>query len=966
MERLSAPMGSRIDRTERVSFRFEGQQYSGYRGDTIASALYANDVTMLSRSFKYHRPRGVLSMCGQDSNTMVQIGNKPNRLADRIAIEAGLDVMGQNYWGSLEKDRLAALRYFARFMPVGFYYKAFYKPRWSWRLWAKLIRRVAGLGVVALDTPHGYYDKQYLFTDVTVIGAGPAGLAAALEAAEAGAKVLLVDENIELGGALTYARFDGAGEAGERTRADLVAKVSAHECIRVMTDTACTGWYADNWLPLIKDNRLYKLRAGSLVVASGCYEQPLIFQNNDLPGIMLGSAAQRLIRLYGIKPGNRAVVATANQDGYGVALDLLDAGMEVACVVDVRPDPPEEEMSAAVMRRHVPILAGATLREAVPSAGGLGVRAVKIARLESATKAARRYDSFACDVIAMSGSYVPAAAMLHQAGGRVSFAADNGSFSVHDLPAHLSAAGSVGGTNALENVLSEGAAAGRAAASDAGFSSAGASAAPSIAEEAPGAWPIIIHPKGKDFVDFDEDLQSHDIENALTEGYQHIQLLKRFTTNGMGPSQGRHATLPAIRLAARRTGAGLDETGSTTSRPPIGPLTMAHLAGRSFEPVRYTAMHYRHVERGARKMPAGAWMRPEYYGAAHSRADNIAAEVVSVRENVGMIDVSTLGGLEIRGPDAAEFLNRMYTFAYLKQPVGRARYVLMTDESGVIVDDGVACRMHDDHFYVTATTSGVDGVYRTMLWYNVQWRLKVDITHVSGSYAGVNIAGPNSREVLQKLCDDVDLSPEAFPYMGVRRGTVAGIPALFLRVGFVGELGYELHVPASQGEALWDALMEAGNEAGIQPFGVEAQRLLRLEKGHIIISQDTDGLTTPHEADMGWAIANKKPFYVGMRSVAIQDSVGLKRKLVGFELADSTGKKPKECHLVIRSGSITGRVTSIAHSPTLNKVIGLAYVAPDQAEPGTEIDIKIDGGEMVKAVVVKLPFYDPDGARQEM
>jgi len=966
MERLSAPMGSRIDRTERVSFRFEGQQYSGYRGDTIASALYANGVTTLSRSFKYHRPRGVLSMCGHDSNALVQIGNKPNRSADRVAIEAGLDVTGQNYWGSLEKDRLALLRYMSRFMPVGFYYKAFYKPRWAWPLWAKLIRNVAGLGTVSLDTPHGYYDKQYLFTDVTVIGAGPAGLAAALEAAEAGAEVLLVDENTELGGALSYARFDGDGEAGENTRADLVAKVEAHRRIRVMTDTTCTGWYADNWLPLIKDNRLCKLRAGSLVVASGCYEQPLIFHNNDLPGIMLGSAAQRLIRLYGIKPGNRAVVATANQDGYGVALDLLDAGVEVACVVDVRADPPEEELSAAVMRRHVPILAGATLREAVPSAGVRGVRAIKIARLESETKAATRYDSFACDLIAMSGSYVPAAALLHQAGGRVSYAADNGGFSVHDLPAQLAAVGSVAGTNALQNVLSQGAAAGRAAANDAGYSSPGESSAPSAAEEAPGAWPIIDHPKGKDFVDFDEDLQVHDIENALTEGYQHIQLLKRFTTNGMGPSQGRHATLPAIRLAARRTGAGLDETGSTTSRPPIGPLTMAHLAGRSFEPVRYTAMHYRHVERGARMMPAGAWMRPEYYGEARSRADNIAAEAMSVRENVGMIDVSTLGGLEIRGPDAAEFLNRMYTFAYLKQPVGRARYVLMTDESGVIVDDGIACRLHDDHFYVTATTSGVDGVYRTMLWYNVQWRLKVDITHVSASYSGVNIAGPNSREVLQKLCDDVDLSPEAFPYMGVRRGHVAGIPALFLRVGFVGELGYELHVPASQGEALWDALMEAGAEAGIKPFGVEAQRLLRLEKGHIIISQDTDGLTTPHEADMGWAIANKKPFYVGMRSVAIQDAVGLKRKLIGFELTDSSATQPKECHLVIRGAAITGRITSIVHSPALNKVIGLAYVAPDQAEPGTQFDIKIDGGEIVKAVVVKLPFYDPDGARQEM
>ena len=966
MERLNAPLGSRIDRTERISFHFEGQQYSGYRGDTIASALYANNVTTLSRSFKYHRPRGVLSMCGQDSNSMVQIGTKPNRLADTVVIEPGLEVMGQNYWGSLEKDRLTLLRYLARFMPVGFYYKAFYKPRWAWPLWAKLIRRVAGLGVVSLDTPHGYYDKQYLFTDVTVIGAGPAGLAAALEAAEAGAEVLLVDENAELGGALTYARFDGAGTAGENARADLVAKVSAHERIQVMTDTMCTGWYADNWLPLIKDNRLYKLRAGSLVVASGCYEQPLIFHNNDLPGIMLGSAAQRLIRHYGIKPGNRAVVATANGDGYGVALDLLDAGMEVACVVDVRPDPPEEEMSAALMRRHVPILAGATLREAVPSPGGGGVRAVKTARLESETKAARRYDSFACDVIAMSGSYVPAAALLHQAGGRVSFAADNGGFSVHDLPAQLEAAGSVAGTNALENVLASGKTAGRQAAAEAGFGASAASEPPPVAEAAASAWPIITHPNGKDFVDLDEDLQSHDIENALTEGYQHIQLLKRFTTNGMGPSQGRHATLPAIRLAARRTGAGLDETGSTTSRPPIGPLTMAHLAGRSFEPVRYTAMHYRHVERGAKMMPAGAWMRPEYYGDEHARAGNIAAEAMSVRENVGMIDVSTLGGLEIRGPDAAEFLNRMYTFAYLKQPVGRARYVLMTDEAGVIVDDGVACRLHDDHFYVTATTSGVDGVYRTMLWYNVQWRLKVDITHVSASYSGVNIAGPNSREVLQKLCDDVDLSPEAFPYMGVRRGHVAGIPALFLRVGFVGELGYELHVPASQGEALWDALMEAGHDAGIRPFGVEAQRLLRLEKGHIIISQDTDGLSTPHEADMGWAIANKKPFYVGMRSVAIQNEVGLKRKMVGFELIDSAATQPKECHLVIRGGTITGRVTSIVRSPTLNKVIGLAYVAPDQAEPGTKFEIKIDGGEMVEAVVVKLPFYDPDGERQEM
>jgi len=966
VERLDKPMGNQIDRSDLIEFSFEGKKYSGLKGDTIASALFANGVLTLSRSFKYHRPRGILTMAGHDSNTMVQIRDKPNRLADRALIEPGLEVTGQNYWGSLENDRLAVLQYLSRFLPVGFYYKAFYKPRWAWPLWAKLIRNIAGLGTVSMDASHGYYDKKYLFTDVTVIGAGPAGLTAALEASKAGAKVLLVDENQELGGALSYARFDVAGKLGDETKAELLKKIHDDKRIKVMVDTMCTGWYSDNWLPLIHKNRLYKLRAGELIVASGTYEQPLVFHNNDIPGIMLGSAAQRLMRLYGVKPGNRAVVATSNQDGYGVALDLLDVGVEVACVVDVRTDPPMGEMSNAVFSRHVPVLAGATISEAVSAPGGNSVQSAKIVKIGTGGEFSIKYDSFACDLITMSGSYTPASALVCQAGARISFCEESGGYSVHELPAHLCVAGSVAGTGALANVIEDGTIAGRKAATQAGFISDVSNNTERVVEDTPGVWPIKPHPKGKDFVDFDEDLQIKDIENALTEGYEHIQLLKRFTTNGMGPSQGRHATLPAIRLAARRKKSTLNQTGSTTSRPPVGPLTMGHLAGRSFEPVRYTAMHFRHLELGAKMMPAGAWMRPEYYGRSELRSENISAEARSVRENVGIIDVSTLGGLDVRGPDAAEFLNRMYTFAYLKQPVGRSRYVLMTDDTGVIVDDGVACRLHDDHFYVTATTSGVDGVYRTMLWYNAQWRLKVDITHVSASFAGVNIAGPKSREVLQKLCDDVDLSSEAFPYMGVRHGHVSGISALFLRVGFVGELGYELHVPATQGEALWDALIEAGANAKIRPFGVEAQRLLRLEKGHIIIGQDTDGLTTPHEADMAWAISRKKPYFVGMRSVSIQESNGLNRKLVGFEITGTLGKQPKECHLVVRNGEITGRVTSVVKSATLGKTIGLAYVAPDQSDPGTVVQFKIDEGEIIEAVVVKLPFYDPDGARQEM
>jgi sarcosine oxidase subunit alpha len=340
--------------------------------------------------------------------------------------------------------------------------------------------------------------------------------------------------------------------------------------------------------------------------------------------------------------------------------------------------------------------------------------------------------------------------------------------------------------------------------------------------------------------------------------------------------------------------------------------------------------------------------------------------VNAVRNGVGLIDVSTLGGLDVRGPDAAEFLNRMYTFAYAKQQVGRCRYVLMTDNAGVITDDGVAVRFHDEHFYVTATTSGVDAVYRQMLWWNAQWRLDVDVANVTAAYAGVNIAGPKSRDVLKRVCEGVDLSAAAFPYMGAAIADVAGISARIMRVGFVGELGYEVHVPASQGEALWDALMAAGGLEGIRPFGVEAQRVLRLEKGHIIVSQDTDGLTSVWEADMAWAVAKTKPFFVGGRSAEIQAKKPLTRKLVGFTLANDSDPCPEECHLVLKGEEIVGRVTSAVRSPSLNKVVGLAYVHPSDGEPGREFDIKVQGGKRIKGVVTKYPFYDPDNKRQEM
>ncbi|RMD61265.1 MAG: FAD-binding protein [Alphaproteobacteria bacterium] len=971
--RLPAPAGLLIDRTRPVRFRFDGRSYTGYAGDTVASALAAAGVRVLSRSFKYHRPRGILTMAGLDANTLVQIGAEPNVPADRRPIEAGMDVRPQNVFGSLRRDWAAAgLGALARFLPVGFYYRAFYRPRGAWQyVWEPLIRRFTGLGRVRFDTLRGDYDTIHGFCDVAVVGAGPAGLSAALTAAQAGAEVVLIDEGPIVGGALAYARFDVDGARAGEVRTDLTAAVTAHPAITVMSDAACNGWFADNWLPVIRGHRLHKIRAREVVLATGSLEQPAIFRNNDLPGVMMGSAAQRLIRLYGVCPGRRAVVLTGNADGYAVALDLLDAGAKVVAIVDLRPAPDCEDdpVLAAVVARGVRVLFVHAVSEALPGAGGT-LDGVVIDTLTGRGTVAGQGERVACDLLVMSVGTIPTCQIAVQAGAHLSYDDAAATFTIDDLPAHLHLAGSVAGVHDLDAVLADGRRAGARAARGAGF--AGSETAGETRHPSPDRgsvnhpWPILPHPKGKEFVDFDEDLQIADILNSVADGYDEIELVKRFSTVGMGPSQGRHSALATARLVAAATGRSVAEIGVTTARPPFAAEPLGVLAGRSREPERLTPMHHRHLESGARMMTAGLWWRPAWYGPPERREACIAAEVNAVRTGVGLIDVSTLGGIEVRGPDAAEFLDRMYTFAYAGQPVGRARYLLMTNEAGTIIDDGVACRLRDDLFYVTATTGGAERVYLAMLWWNVQWRLDVDIANVTAAVAAVNIAGPRSREVLTPLVEGVDLSSQAFPYMGVREGRVAGIPARLLRVGFVGELGYEIHVPSSMGEALWDALIEAGRAADLRPFGVEAQRILRLEKGHIIIGQDTDAMTFPHEVDMTWAIARKKPFFVGARSIALRAARPLARKLVGFAIDGPRAPLPRESNLVLRGGEIAGFVTSVARSPSLGKVIGLAYAAPEDSAPGATIRIKMDDGRIVEAAVVPVPFYDPDNRRQEV
>jgi sarcosine oxidase subunit alpha len=956
--RLPAPWGRLLDREQPVTFTFEGEQVSGYAGDTVSSALLARGTWLQGRSFKYHRPRGPFTLLGDDANCLVQLPHEPNVPAEHIAASDGLDVKGQHYSGSLARDRGRITERFARFLFVGFYYRAFYWPRGIWNRWEKLFRRAAGLGRASETAPRRYYDKQYAFCDVAVVGAGAAGLEAALGAADAGADTIIIERDPILGGGLNYHRFEADGPGTETPRATLVERAQAHERIRLYTDTNCSGRFGDNLLALVHDQRMTKLRAGRVVVATGAIAQPAVFHNNDLPGIASGSGVQRAMRLHGVKPGQRAVCVTANGDGYGVALDLLEARVDVAAVVDLRASVAADPRVAAVHARGVAVHANAGLVQALER--DRHVAGLRVAARDRATDDAPGTD-FDCDLVTVDVGATPALSLLAHAGLDARYSDVTHGLSVRALPADMHVAGSAAGPCTLASARAEGEAAGRAAAT-------GETPSAPAAEQRDGPandpWPIFEHPEGKEFVDFDEDLTVADLRNAVREGFDSIELVKRFSTVGMGPSQGRVSAVNAVRITADALGQPVEGARASTNRPPTLPERFGHLAGRAFDPVRYTPTHRCHVDAGAVMMVAGAWLRPAWYGTDRDAA--IEAEVRAVHDNVGLIDVSTLGGLEIRGPDAAEFMNRIYTFAYRKQPTDRSRYLLMTDDTGSIIDDGVAARWAEDHFYVTATSGGADAVYRRMLWWNAQWQLDVDITNVTAAWAGINIAGPHARAVIERLDSDIDFSADAFPYIEARRGHLEGIPVRALRVGFVGELGYELHCPAACGEALWERLMAAGRDYGIRPFGVEAQRVLRLEKGHIIVGQDTDNLTHPNEAAMGWAVQRRKTHFAGGPALAVREDHTPTRRLVGFRLPADADPLPEESHLVIDGDTITGRVTSIARSSTLGRPIGMAFVAPDRTEPGTPFTIKGPGGTRIEAEVCATPFYDPDNERQNL
>lgn len=963
VDRLPPPDGFRIDRSRPVGFEFEGRHYQGYAGDTIASALVAHGVWALSRSFKLHRARGPFSFAGGEASTLVQLMSEPNVQADVREIQPGMRIGGQNTIGGVASDLAAILGRLERFLPVGFYYKAFYKPRGIWNWWEKFIRRTAGLGRVDSTWTPEYFDKVYAHCDVAVIGGGVAGMAAAVACGERNLDVLLIEREPGLGGWLTYGRL--LERDGGSVLSDLRDRLDELPSVRVMTNATCTGLFTDNWVSVTRGNCLYKIRAKSVVACTGGISQPAVFRNNDLPAVVSAGGVQRLIRHYGVRPGRRAVVLTAGDEGYAAALDLTERGTEVAAVVDLRSEPTAGEFARDSRAAGIRVLSGHTVREAWPQSGQWRVGGALATRVVGPNSCAAEGEAIDCDLLCVSIEDAPAGGLLAHNGATFGASANRALPHLVSLAPHVFAAGTVAGTRSVQQAVTSGQDAGESAGADVAGSLTVVKHRPTpITNEL--VWPVFPHPHGREFVDLDEDVTIREIHDALAEGFQDIELLKRYSTVGMGPSQGRQSAVATAAIVAAATNTSFAAVGATTSRPPVHAVRFGLLAGRSFQPVRHTPIQGWHVDAGAQMMNAGLWMRPAYYGSPDERADAIAREVLAVRHGVGLIDVSTLGAFEVRGPDAVEFLERAYTSAFRRQPVGRTRYALLTDESGVIVDDGVAARLGPDHFYVTASTSGAETLYPMLLWYQAQWQLDVDIADVTSAFGAINIAGPAAREVIEKLPGNIEFSGEACPYLALRTGQLAGVDVRVLRIGFVGELGYEIHMPWSQCRGLWEALVEVGKARGVRPFGIEAQRVLRLEKGHLIVTQDTDGLTHPHEVNLGWALSRRKPFFVGKRSIEAMMEVGLKRRLVGYQVPDRSEPLPEEGCLVVRGDEITGRVTSTAWSPVLDRAIGMAYVAPDQAVSGDQFTIKGDGGRLIVAQVVRPPFYDPKNARQEM
>ena len=960
--RLPSRQGELIDRSTSLAFTWNGKPYTGHEGDTIASALAAAGVEIFSRSMKYKRKRGILTADHWDPNLFVQVGDEPNVRAGSRRLRNGMVVSAQNVFPSLGFDLGGANRFVGRFLSAGFYYKTFMGPKLLWDgtegengqgydvgLYQKVLRKFAPGGKVDWqNSTHGAYDKRYMHPDVLVTGGGPAGMAAALGAAAAGASVLLVEHEPELGGHLRW-----GDEADLAQLETLRSLVEADPGIEVMLDSTVTARYDHNWVAVMQRShptapeRLIKARAGSLVVAAGLVERPYVFKGNDTPGVILAGAARRLINLWAVKPGTKAVVLSANSEGDAAVADLEAAGVEVVAYLDARNGDDITEVEGRNRVRKVHLGDGRTVE---------------------------------ADLVVTATGWTAPTSLLNMAGDRPVYDPVAARYFPQDLPEDILATGGITGNGKTRQLVAHGGATGSLAANRALRARHDRRAALARSRNPEGPKPEAVvddrtplarepHPEcyrstTHGMVDYSEDVSSKDLVQAAKEGFDSIELMKRYTTVTMGPSQGKLETVNAASVLAEARQMEMADIGTTVWRPPYAPISLGALAGRIFEPVRRSALQDWHEAHGSSPLLAGQWVRPDHYGDAMAEARN-------VRENVGLIDVTPLGKLDLRGADVPKLLELVYVNRWESLKVGRVRYGTMVAEDGVVSDDGVTGRLGEDHWLMTTTSSGAGAIWEMLEdWlqtYRPDW--DVHVTPVTGGLTSINVAGPKSRELLERLVDGVDLGPEDFPYFSVRRGTVAGVPdCVIWRIGFTGELSYEVHVPSGHALHVWESLLSTGEDLGAAPFGVEAQRILRLEKGHYIVGQDTDGLSKAPTAGLGGLVKLDKTDTIGLpelRAAYARDDLPV---LVGLQPDDPTIVPEEACQIVDGdTNAIMGRITSSRMSPTLERSICLAQVDPSLAAPGTSVTILLCSGERITGTVQEHHAHvDPEGARQRV
>lgn len=952
-----------------LTIRYRGRSYRGWKGDTIATALFAGGVRVFSRSLKYHRPRGLYSLDGESANTYMAVDGQPNVCAENTPAKDGMRVEAQNVIGSPEFDLLGILDRFDWAMPAGFYYRRFHKPARLWPLAAERIRKAAGLGRIAPDfRMSGTFEECYPSAEVCVIGGGPAGLKAALTAAARGLRVILLEARPFLGGCFAWRRGPGSDTALYERAAELERQAVAAPNLRIFRRAAVVGLYPDNLVTACQQGgdeetfteRYIEIQARSVVVATGCMERPLLFEHNERPGVMQAGCAHRLARQFGILPGRTAVFSIADDLGLEAAADLFDLGLNIACVADARRDGQDPQRLADLEARNIPYYPGWV---AVESCGRPQVRRVRLAPV-----AGNLQRSFDCDLIVASAGLTPVTGPLAVAGAALAYDAHTGFFLPRPLPENVHAAGRMLGLQDAAAVLVSGQLAGLQAAEDCGIEASAeipqASAALAARPGPPRGSQLLTAPvKGaKSFLCFDEDATVKTVNQALANGFDVPELIKRYAAVGTGPGQ---SAIPGhnLPLYVAMTQASPDpQPRPTTVRAPLVPAAIAALAGSGRHPVKRTPLHELQKSAGGRMETVGAWRRARTF----SDDARAAAEIEAVRHRVGMLDASTLGKFRLFGSDALKVLQRIYVSDMRAVTGDRVKYAAMCNEDGCLVDDGVVVRRGPNDYYLTTSTARADMTAEWLRYHTRFDNWQFAVVNLTDAFGVINLAGPRARAVLQQITA-ADLADEAFPFLGYREFRLQGdIPVRAMRLGFVGELSFELHVPASAVESVWQMLLAAGRPYELKPFGLEAQSTLRLEKGHVIIGSESEQRTTLHDLGLGFLWHRDKPEArtVGAAALRQTEHQPGRLKLVGFEMTDPADRAPRDGAAVV-DDTIRGYVCTARFSRTLNKPIGLALVEARLAANGGPLQIYEDGcgGRRIHARVVPRPFYDPEGRR---